>query len=1717
MTYIPLSKQKSVSTPENNPIQPTGGYVPLSQANGGGYVPLSQVKPDTKPPVDPFAPVVATPAPAPQKQGFFSKVGQKVADAIDRPENKGQAGTTMMSQLPSSIVESLPFGIGTMFKTIHDMEQGGQGTDMQYFDNKDMIKALPGAVVDTAKGFVKAPISGALNVAGLVTGKKIKFNIPGLGEVNNATYRVAERVQNGDNPVVVALEEGSSAILDTLFFASLASKPFVGRPITTAKSEMPADFYAKQPNAVKGLQPKSFRLYEPKTTAQVLSPRFIETAKSQGVDFGVNFKAERPTYFKMSFDPKGNVFKGEIVQVRPSWVSIIAKKFGGDIMKAPPQALEVISTPKEVKVKDIENAVKNPIIEEKMPETTNTPLPPETPPTAPLDNAQKLLETPPVEDPRVNTLLGVEPAKNEFNPKNVENLHTELKTAYQKYPEAQQKLTEILASLDLAEAGKRIFDYSGVGTEVKGVSSTFPAWIPEGLRTKKSLDKLTEIIKDIDSISYPSRSNSHNQRLLVNEMLSVLDSRLGVDTSGIRGDILKEYGKNQSIDNKNTGGSKPAGRGEATPERAKIEEAKNTEKQDRIARLEDEIKTRQDFSGELSDDQIFKTPSGNAMAIYKDASTPEIPITPGKLINDINPIEFPELVDIARDLMGKVPSIVKKTGNASGRFYADPNNPRIKLVAELFNGENPRQMAVVLAHEIGHLIDFLPNQTLTRGNLLGRLMTLRKFMKNTFGEAENVTNKEIRAELLKVTQELHPYNPEKVPASYKRYRESAVELYAEAVSMLFNNPGHLQEIAPKFWKTFFDGLDKKPEVLNTFFEIQDLLGMGDRNAVLERRRAGVRGMFDKGDMKASEIQKARLAEKEARRKNFLFKFKFDLIDKNYALIDRVNSLKKKGIKINDDENPVYYLEERNYLGGKVKSFMESNIQPVYQNLIDSDISWTDFGEALFYDRIRAGDRSDLANPRGITPKVAEELLNKMFDTMGETKARIMVAEIEKFRNALKTITEEAYNEGLYSTEMYEEMKKNPAYSTFQVLDHLEEGMTSKIHKSIGTLKDISNPADASLLKGISTFRAIERNKVTRSVVEFLEKNFPAEIKESDYVRTPKGKIPKESKLPNQDLVTYMKGGKRQGFYVDPYISKSINNETIGSTISILRVMNSNLFRPLFITYNPGFQAFNLIRDFKRFWKNTPNMSLARAIKLYRQAMPVAKARAWGIKDNNAWGAEILEKMEKEQILSITYNQLTDSADVEEQQIKTILADSGIDSFRPEQRNKYIKPFVDFLEAIKNVGDFIETLPKVAGYLELTEGGLKDISKGDKSFIRRKIGSPDFLAGGYWKPVTNEVFLFSNSITQGIRSDYETATDPKTRSGYWYKTAKSNILPKVLMYLASLGLFGAYLKEIMDKASEYDKTNYTIIPLSLAGDGKGIYFRDPQDEAGRLIGGLAWKMLNAPTNKQSIGKDFVDIANFTGGQLPSVSPSITATLATGQYLAGQNPYDWFRNREVLTDDQLKAGGMYSLKPFAGWLFGQSGGSIFYKFSVGTPKDTTGTEKFLNLPFMGNILGRFLKVSDYGTTEKMNEIKAEVQSDQAKRRIDEASIINDYIKKEQGLKTETAIDIVVKNTKAELVNEILGHPPTNEEELARAKNIEKKFKIGLQRGESDPYINALISSVTNDEKVALMAEYKKTLTKQDYNKILLSSLKYKIISPEVIIKLSNKEKNENKKNN
>lgn len=1119
--------------------------------------------------------------------------------------------------------------------------------------------------------------------------------------------------------------------------------------------------------------------------------------------------------------------------------------------------------------------------------------------------------------------------------------------------------------------------------------------------------------------------------------------------------------------------------------------------------------------------------SGDAMAgLFAEA----LPVQAAQPARPIQPVQFPELVAFAREL-ASTPGVVKAFRNAGvrGMFRGDGS---IRLRADLFKAGEEQQLAATLAHEIGHLVDWLPHRTLKRGNVLGRLFSLRGFLKHTFiaPDGSQITQKEIRAELTALSNKWRPWDPEKASASFAAYRKSSKEIFADAISVLLNNPGLLEKDAPIFYEQFFTALDQKPDVKAAYFGLQELLS-GTPEELIARRRAGVQEMFGVGDTRAMDLERLRQQEQRESWRDLWTRARIEWIDKNTPLIDRVKALEKQGVVINPDDDPRYFLEERNYLGGKLKAFTEEHFLPIYATLTKHDIDWHTFGEALFYERIIAGDRGEVANPRGISPAVATDLRNDLMRGLSPEQRRVLRSSTTGFRTVLKGVAEDAYQEGLYTDDLHTQMQENEAYVPFRVIEHLESHVTSRVYRQVGTLKDITNPADTAMLKTLVTLRAIEHQKVKVASFDFLTQHYPGDIEQAKEVGGPKGRQPIDPRDGKREMVTYYDHGRLRGKYVDAYIANSLTNGSVGqnlATLAAFKFANSRHFRPIFTTFNLGFQASNFVRDLLRTWTNAPDMTLWQAMKRYRQAVPMARVRAFGLPEKATFAQRQAHKdllqVEQDQVLSVTLNDILAGRAVEDTQLEETLAKLGIGGFGGGPPRKGLIAGVHaVLDWIRQTGDFIETLPKAAAIYQFSNGKtVADLTADQRSFIRRKIGSPDFLASGSLKPMTNTVFLFSNAILQALRSDFEVASDPKTRSGWWWKNAKLRILPKLLQFAAIVGL-GAWLAgddEDDDQTptwkknlhaihrafrgiSEYDLTNYLVLPLGFDTDGKTIYARLPDDGLGRLIGGLTWKVLRGLGGDRDVAGTAMQVFDYVGGQAPTVTPTIGIVKDVAAVASGQNVYDSFRSRLLFTDDEMKAGGTYKGKKFLSYEFQQFGGGIIGAFRVGDrPHEQTPAQRVLDLPVVSNIVGRWIKISDFGAVEQLRKAKADVEREESRARLGERAAVNDAVRAYQQLPPPDQTRAKQQELARAIVADVHADARGDVREAAY-NSVLKKIRMGVTRGGTDNLIDAVLGATSNAQKTHLIVTAADGMSSTDFYAWLMRARREDVVSEKVRI--------------
>jgi hypothetical protein len=232
---------------------------------------------------------------------------------------------------------------------------------------------------------------------------------------------------------------------------------------------------------------------------------------------------------------------------------------------------------------------------------------------------------------------------------------------------------------------------------------------------------------------------------------------------------------------------------------------------------------------------------------------------------------------------------------------------------------------------------------------------------------------------------------------------------------------------------------------------------------------------------------------------------------------------------------------------------------------------------------------------------------------------------------------------------------------------------------------------------------------------------------------------------------------------------------------------------------------------------------------------------------------------------------------------------------------------------------------------------------------------------------NDYFLFSNILQRHYVTACQILSDPKTRGGAWMKTAALDILPAMLVVMAELGYFGAYLKEHYRRMSENTKSHYTVIPIGDLPGGqwkwKAVGIPIPHDDMGRPIHALTRHVLMglAKTDPAQFGQ----ILGEFRGDLPSLTPMVTTPLAWIQYFSGSVPWDYYRQRPAIPDRIRKIGGLMGLEKMAEWTINGSGLTTFSSYDSASRNTTEVTIQATPL------LNRLIMISDYGMTEEFRK--------------------------------------------------------------------------------------------------------------------------------------------------
>ena len=733
------------------------------------------------------------------------------------------------------------------------------------------------------------------------------------------------------------------------------------------------------------------------------------------------------------------------------------------------------------------------------------------------------------------------------------------------------------------------------------------------------------------------------------------------------------------------------------------------------------------------------------------------------------------------------------------------------------------------------------------------------------------------------------------------------------------------------------------------------------------RRADVREGYRRGE----EIWRARALEQYQGHFNVVDAVKQMFLDKAHPALklQRMAEDKARG-DMADAVNAKYALGELAYGDDRSSMWLKKLQREVHEPMLAAGISPTDMGEYLQMKRIAGGDRTEIANPAGHTPETAKEMLADLERQLGPAKWAALDGQYAPaFHAMVYAETERAVRAGSYNAETHAKViePNRGNYATFAVLDYLQDNIPAGIRQQVGTFKDVANPYTASIMKTLSLRRLNDLQDAKNTLRDMLLEHLPGEIeKQPSRVLGMKSNgtpVFGEPRPPEgKEHLVVLEDGKPAYYAVDPYVARVFKSPANNALIRAIRALSAP-FRPLMVAWNPAWALGNVPRDFARAYRNLVRVpgqpGLAKFMAEWFKALPDAMSRVRGI--DNATVDEMIRSS------ALAQRGRVYQEDPDAQKLDRLLQNHGL--LPRADANRLLGLLKKTTDAIEAFGAATIAVPKIASWRLARQAGMTP--RQAAYFVRNLGGHPDFRRGGHLTPLSNNVLLFSNMAGQALCADYDTATNPKTRSGWWMRYLLTSGIPRLLMKAASMGIMGYGLKKMMDAIPEYDKVNYICIPYGWS-NGKVLYLRIPQDEAGRLISGTLWK------SSQFFEKNWSDalggLFQFWSSQAPSMSPWLESADKWGQFLSGQNPYDAFYRQDTVTPTDFTAGGWYAYRDMLTWQLNQFGvASIIAHPAIQTLGAGNASKQGPTSMLIDSIPGinRFFRESDSGVREDQEQ--------------------------------------------------------------------------------------------------------------------------------------------------
>lgn len=835
------------------------------------------------------------------------------------------------------------------------------------------------------------------------------------------------------------------------------------------------------------------------------------------------------------------------------------------------------------------------------------------------------------------------------------------------------------------------------------------------------------------------------------------------------------------------------------------------------------------------------------------------------------------------------------------------------------------------------------------------------------------------------------HGAEKMPDYFK----TSAEMYAEAFSIWMNNPAALQKRAPTFSRLLWNHLEAKPEAKRLYDAIQNEVKAGQAADITEKQMLD---SWDKADAQSmEEAQSSRVTSFKDTLENVSYHF-----DRRFGPIYRAaKGYAGEGQLRQAIGNFLYRQSEHELFLGR----MNRNVGEL---LVSKGLDWKDLGRFLFYKRV-VGERFKMFNPYGIAPDRALNRLGAMRTSMGEEKFRALERSAEEFRGLYESMVANALRKaGMFTPELQQAIDSNVYYATFDVRqakprDGIEsllatsfgDNTTAHIYKQLGTVKEIKNPATATVLKALSLLSASSRNTAKRETVRMLMVQDPGNIMPAKQRWTGKRMEPIMRETDKVGTVVYLRDGKAEAFYVRKVVADALNKgNAIENQIMLRGVQAVGALKGLFTQLNYAFWPVNFVKDTMGWMMQVPGAGPASWAKVFPEAVRASRASVKG-RRNAAAEAALARKM----VISRSDPRGVWAAADNEFEVK--LASYGLNPAQWSTEATKVHAIVKAWNSYREMGQTFERVNKIGAMLHLDEKFPTMPEWKKREIVRERGGSPDFLQRGASNPYIDFFAMFYNPWKESIRSVVKSARE--NPFSFSAKTTAFIVAPSVLQVLASAGAFGDDLEEKYRSIPDYDLSNYLVIPLGWADEKQKTvaYLRLPLWEPARLVHGGVWQTLTGRGR---------GLLSFAGGQVPGVNPLVNVAHDWAQFeVFNHNPYDAFRGQNVLDDTTFQAGGWDARKEMLKQSWNALGGSVVHRFpntQLESPPETE-VQKFLGLPVVNNALGRWVKVSNKGLADGDRRVTEGIEQERAQIRLAMQEVVRKLTEGESLVESERVL--------------------------------------------------------------------------------------------------------------